>query len=230
MVSKSQNVFQIILNMNNEKTEKITGLCTHGNFPSSCSLCAAEVASSTEQLRAHLVEYLKLKTPEEAERIKFVRGLDLPAEFGDQYRFLADERLANILVAVIPDELWVEGKEDQPTESSAERGLINVRAGYFEGKEGEGERDPSAWLTHELAHCQRYLDRREDYAQASETTAFDDIDVDIYPNNRVEEHAFTQQFAYLKSKGVEREKITELLKAHYSDQDFKFFNKLLDRI
>ncbi|MBU0625741.1 hypothetical protein KKF05_05380 [Patescibacteria group bacterium] len=214
--------------MNNEKVVETTGLCLHGNFSSSCSVCAAEVASSIEQLRAHLVEYLELKTPEEAERIKFVRALDLPAELGDQYHFLSDERLANVLVAVIPDELWVKGA--QPSESSAERGLINVRAGYFEGEAGNSERDPSAWLTHELAHCQRYLEHREDYAQDSDTPAFDDIDVEVYPNNRVEEHAFNTQFAYLKSKGIEREGIVGLLKTHYKDKDFEFFDRILDRV
>lgn len=210
-----------------EENLRDAGMCPHGNFFSSCPSCVIERSSRQERLRTHLTEYLGLKTPEDAERIMFVRGAELPDEYGDQYRFLDDERLADVMVAVVPDEFWVKGA--QPSESSAERGLINVRGGYFEGRE-ESERDPSAWMTHELAHCQRYLDKKEAYAKDSETPAFDDIGTGTYPNNKVEEHAFGTQFTYLKSKGVERAKVAELLKKDYDEKDFEFLDKMLDRV
>jgi len=179
-------------------------------------------------LKLCLAEYLELKSPEDAERITFVRAADLSEEFGEQFRFLNDERLNEALVAVVPDELWHKG--GQPSESSADRGMILFRGGYYDGEE-DGARDPSAWMTHELAHCQRSIDVGDDgYNQESEMQVFDDLGPDTYPNNRVEEQAFGRQFAYLKAKKVGREKITELLGEHYGPDDFRFLDRILDRV
>ena len=219
-----------MLELPDKKAAETDGLCLHGNFPSSCPTCLADIAATRERLKAHLADYLGLKTPEEAERIRFIRGADLPDTYNSQYLFLHDERLANVMIAVIPDELWVKGKV--PSESSAERGLISVRASYFKGA-GKDIRDPSAWMTHELAHCQCYFDLDKDeekYKNDAETPAFNDIEVDTYPNNKIEEGAFAAQFAYLKSKGVERAKVTEFLKEFYDDKAFRFLNKILDRV
>jgi len=179
-------------------------------------------------LKSHLIEYLSLKSPEDAEKITFVRAADLSGDFGEQFRFFNDERLNETFVAVVPDELWHKG--GQPSESSADRGMILFRGGYYDG-EGDGIPDPSAWMTHELAHCQRSIDVGDnEYNQESETQFFDDLGPDTYPNNQVEEQAFGRQFAYLKDKKVEREEVTELLEEHYGPDDFKFLNRILDRV
>lgn len=189
----------------------------------------ADRAEQVRGIRSHLVDYLELKSPEDAERIGFVRAAELPGEFGEQFRFLDDGRLAETLVAVVPDDLWHKG--GQPSESMAERGTVLVRGGYF-GGEREAEKDPSAWMTHELAHCQRFadLEDEDEYGRESGTPAFSGLGPDTYPNNKVEEHAFGRQFAYLKEKGIERDQVADLLREHYGPEGFLFLDRILDRV
>lgn len=88
-------------------------------------------------------------------------------------------------------------------------------------------------MLHELAHCKRFLDSNspEVYQKDTQTFAFDDIKSKYpYPNNKVEEYAFAQQFEYLKSHGKIKEEITDLLREHYKEEDFLFFNKILDKV
>ena len=183
---------------------------------------------SMAEQKDYLIEYLQLDLPEKAEGIKFIKAEELPAEYGEQYRFLNDKRLAETLIAVIPDQFW---KKGQPSESNAGRNLILFRDGYFNDQQQE-IKDGIAWMIHELAHCQKFEDPKEKnkYEEETNTVAFEDIGTDNYPNNRVEEHAFTKQFEYLYNNGVTREQILEMLKNYYNEEDYKFFNRLLDKV
>lgn len=180
------------------------------------------------ELREHLTKYLELRPDQSAESLRFERAADLGGEYGEQYRFLGDERLADMEIVVVPDELWVKGS--QPSESSASKGMILIREGYYRDPKKEFQ-DETAWMTHELSHLQQSLDRGlEGYEQAQATAAFADIGVDIYPNNQVEEYTFQRQFEYLKTKGVGRDQAAALLQNEYAPDDFKFLNKILDKV
>ncbi len=183
-------------------------------------------AERVAELRRHLAAYLELKSDADAESLRFETAGGLTGDYAEQFKFMNDPRLAETMIAVVPDRLWVKGS--QPSESSAERDLILVREGYLKDPAKEHQ-DEVAWMTHELGHIQRGKDAGERYAAESEEKAFDDIETGTYPNNKVEEHAFGRQFAYLRSKGVPRERVAELLKDEYGPEDFRFLDKLLDR-
>ena len=152
----------------------------------------------------------------------------MPKNYQAQREALHDERLDGVTIAVVPDDLWIKGS--QPSESSAERQLILIKQSYFEAQENP---DEIAWLCHELAHCQNFLDSEspEEYQGNMQKFAFDDLKTEYtYPNNPVEQSTFTKQFQYLKENGKTREDIFTMLSKDYHEEDFPFFNRLLDSV
>lgn len=173
-------------------------------------------------LKTHLIKYLGLKDPTQIERAEFIEAVDLPSKYQEGYDFLNDNRLANTMIAIVPDDMWIKG--GQPSESHAENNLILFKESYYKGN------DEIGWMVHELAHCLRFKEAEGKYNEDSQTCAFEDIKSQyIYPNNRVEAYAFLQQFRYLKGKGKTCDDIIKTLKGLYKEEDFQFFNKLLDQ-
>jgi len=61
--------------------------------------------------------------------------------------------------------------------------------------------------------------------------AFEDLKTEYsYPNNPVEQYTFTKQFQYLKEQGKSREDVLAMISEHYEEEDFPFFNRLLDSV
>lgn len=61
--------------------------------------------------------------------------------------------------------------------------------------------------------------------------AFEDLETEYtYPNNPVEQFTFTKQFQYLKEQGKSREDVLKMLSHDYNEEDFPFFNRLLDSV
>ena len=177
--------------------------------------------------RQYFHDYLKLKEGE-VEKIELIKAKDLPKNYQKQKEALNDERLDNITIAVIPDNLWVKGK--QPSESEAEKQLISIKQSYFEAPENP---DEIAWMIHELAHCQNFLDSNnsEDYGKNRQKLAFKDLETkNTYPNNLVEQDTFTKQFEFLKEQGKSRENIVEMISKYYQKEDLPFFDRLLDKV
>ncbi len=163
------------------------------------------------ELKKYLVEYLGLKSPEQANEIKFVSAEKLAGNHKEQFDFLADKRLADVQIAVVPDELWVKG--DQPSESDAEQNLVLFKESAFNGE------DAVAWMTHELGHCQQLKNTdAEQYRNDSDAG---------YPDNGVERHAFAKQFEFLKSNGVTKEQILQMLEEWYHGEELEFLKSLL---
>lgn len=173
-----------------------------------------------------LKEYFSLNN-EDWEGVEVFKAAQLPERFRQQLDSLNDARLEDVNIAVIPDEFWV---KSQPSESSAERQLILIKKSYYYDIK---DQDAVAWLTHELAHCQKFLDylRPEDYEEDMKTHAFTDLDSEYYyPNNLVEQAAFTRQFQFLKNGGMSKEDILKWLGNHYDDVDNLFFRRILDSV
>jgi len=186
-----------------------------------------EQAEGQKTTKQHLQEYLGLKESG-VERVSLLKAKNLPEQYQAQREALHDERLDGVTIAVIPDNLWVKGS--QPSESSAENQLILIKQSYFEAQENP---DEIAWLCHELAHCQNFLDSKspEEYQGNMQKFAFEDLKTKYsYPNNPVEQFTFTKQFQFLKEKGKSRENILEMLSYNYNKEDFPFFNRLLDSV
>lgn len=186
-----------------------------------------EQTDKTKNLQQHLQKYLELKE-DVVERIGLLKAKNLPKNYQAQREALYDERLDNVIIAVIPDDLWIKG--NQPSESNAENQLILIKQSYFETQE---KPDEIAWMIHELAHCQNFLDSKstEAYQKNMQTFAFNDLKTEYsYPNNLVEKHAFTKQFQYLKKQGKSKENVLSMLNEHYNKEDFPFFNRLLDYV
>lgn len=186
-----------------------------------------EQATKQGQAKQHLQEYLGLKE-DTVERIGLLKAKDLRKNYQAQREALHDKRLDGVTIAVVPDDLWVKGS--QPSESSAENQLILIKQSYFEAQENP---DEIAWLCHELAHCQNFLDSRspEEYQGNMQKFAFEDLKTEYtYPNNPVEQFTFTKQFQYLKEQGKGREDVLAMLGEHYDEEDFPFFNRLLDGV
>ena len=186
-----------------------------------------EQTEDQKATKQHLQEYLGLKEGD-VERVSLLKAKNLPEHYQSQREALHDERLDGVTIAVIPDDLWVKGS--QPSESSAENQLILIKQSYFEAQENP---DEIAWLCHELAHCQNFLDSEspEEYQDNMQKFAFEDLKTEYsYPNNPVEQFTFTKQFQYLKEKGKSREDVLTMLSNHYHEEDFPFFNRLLDRV
>ncbi|MBU0982206.1 hypothetical protein KKC94_05960, partial [Patescibacteria group bacterium] len=178
-------------------------------------------------IKQHLREYLGLKEGA-VERIRLLKAKDLPENYQAQREALHDERLDGVTIAVVPDDLWVKGS--QPSESSAENQLILIKQSYFEAQENP---DEIAWLCHELAHCQNFLDSAspDEYQGNMQRFAFEDLKTEYtYPNNPVEQFTFTKQFQYLKEHGKSREDVLKMLSHDYNEEDFPFFNRLLDSV
>jgi len=173
------------------------------------------------ELRQYLQEYLEL---EDAEAVELI-GVDvLPEQHREQFDFVGDKRLEKIQFGIVPADLWHKGR--QPSESHVKKGLVLFNEEYFKGD------DEIAWMTHELAHCARFEDADpEEYQQQSDTAAFDDLEHEVtYPNNQVEEYAFSKQFEFLKQKRISRSETRKFLEEYYEDADLPFLERLLDRV
>ena len=183
-----------------------------------------------EIIKKYLQDHLDLEEGVIA-RIEFKNPENLPDNYKQQYQFFDDERLKNIVVAIIPDDLWSKG--NQPSESSAENNLILMKKSYFEGQGNSQNPDEIAWMNHEFAHCQNFLDSEsiDDYEGKMQTFAFDDLESEYtYPNNLVEKCTFGKQFEYLKQQGKNREDILKMINSYYPEEDLPFFDRLLDDI
>jgi len=186
-----------------------------------------EQTEDQEAIKQHLQEYLGLKE-DDVERVSLLKAKNLPEQYQAQREALRDERLDGITIAVVPDDLWVKGS--QPSESSAENQLILIKQSYFEAQENP---DEIAWLCHELAHCQNFFDSKspEEYQDNMQRFAFEDLKTEYtYPNNPVEQHTFTKQFQYLKEQGKSRGDVLAMIGKYYHEEDFPFFNRLLDDV
>lgn len=185
-----------------------------------------EQKEKDSNLQQYLQEYLNLKEGV-VEKIKFLKVNDLSKNYKAQYEALNDERLGNIMIAVIPDDLWVKGRAC--SESHAGKQLILIIQSYYEKNP-----DKSAWMLHEFGHCQNCLNSEspEAYYESMQTFAFDDLKTEYsYPNNPVELFAFTKQFQYLKKQGKSKEDVLIMLSKTYEDkEDFLFFNRVLDSV
>jgi len=186
-----------------------------------------EKPTHTVTVKKYLEQYLGLPAGA-IEQIKLLSAKNLPGAYQSQREFLHDERLDSVSIAVIPDNLWVKGL--QPSESSAENNLVSFKKSYFENQKTP---DEAAWLTHELAHCQSFLDSTtpEEYHANMQKPAFPDIATEYnYPNNPVELTTFTKQFKYLKAHGKSRANILAMLSEQYSKEDMPFFERVLDGV
>jgi hypothetical protein len=182
--------------------------------------------NSINETRRYLQQYLELKEGS-VEEIELLSAKDLSGEYKTQRDFFNDSRLDNISIAVIPDDLWVKGS--QPSESSAKNNLISIKKSYFEAEDP----DQIAWMSHELAHCQNFLDSEtpEDYNKKMQTFAFDDLENEYtYPNNKVEQYTFGKQFNYLKEQGKSKDEVITMISEYYNKEDLPFFNRLLEDI
>lgn len=180
-----------------------------------------------EEIFGYLKSFLELKDGD-AEKIESLKAKDLPGDYKKQLEFVNDKRLDNINIVIIPDDLWIKGK--QPSESDAENNIILIKQSYFKA---EKKPDEIAWMTHELGHCQVFLDSKnsEDYQKKMEEFAFTDIETEYsYPNNLVEKVAFTKQFQFLKEQGKSREGIIEMINKYYQEEDMAFFDKVLNSV
>ena len=176
------------------------------------------------ELLGYLKESLGTKK-DDNRRVPTIKAKNLPEPHQTQLTFFGDKRLDSIVVAVVPDDKWIKGK--QPSESNAKRQFIRIKQSYFETV------DEIAWICHEIAHCQNFLDSKssEEYDGNMQKFAFPELKTEYsYPNNVVEQYTFTKQFEYLKKQGKSRANILILLGKYYDEEDFPFFNKILDGV
>lgn len=184
---------------------------------------------SEKDIQEYLADFLRQNGVEKPE-VKIITINELPETYKNQFEFFNDERLKNIHIALVPNFRKI-------SESHADRQLIVFKKEYFEEKENT---DRIQWLAHELGHCQKFLDspstkeksQKDKYFEDMQTPAFADIlSEHMYPNNKVEEHAFFKQFESAKKAGVGKKEILRLLRKNYQDEkDFLFFNRVLDKI
>lgn len=124
--------------------------------------------------------------------------------------------------------MWHKGSQE--SESDPAKNLILFKKSYFENKD---KPDEIAWLSHELAHCQEFLNsiNPQDYEDKMNIPAYFSINTEFtYPNNLIEREAFLRQFQFLKEKGKSRIEILDLISNYYSHEDLTFFEKVLDEI
>lgn len=179
-----------------------------------------------DDLRNYLDNYLR-DNGIEAPEIKIIAHGEMPDDFRRQYEDFNDPRLDNVRIAVIP-KFW------KISESHADKQIILFSTEYL------GREDKMKWLTHELAHCQKFLDielkdglsKKEAYERGMNTPAFPDITTeDNYPNNIVEEYAFAKQIEALRKAGVSQEEALAMFEDYYQDEkDLVFINRVIKKI
>ncbi|HUT22474.1 MAG TPA: hypothetical protein VMX18_03710 [Candidatus Bipolaricaulota bacterium] len=154
--------------------------------------------------KQYLQEHLGLKEGA-VERVGLLKAKDLPTKYKAQREALHDERLDGVTIAVVPDDLWDKG--NQPSESSAEKQLILIKQSYFEAR---GNPDEIAWLCHELAHCQNFLDFEspESYRGNMQKFAFEDIAQYASISRTDLEHELSQ----IESHGGDKQAIEDMKK------------------
>lgn len=195
--------------------------------PTSSNSKNIEREKNDNDVYLYLQRYLEISV-EDAKMIEVKTVKNMREEYQPEINELNDDRLKNIDVAIIPGTLWHKGS--QPSESHAEKNLILIKQDYYNQKENP---DEIAWILHELAHCQNFLDSAsvEDYQKNMNKFAFEDIVSEYpYPNNLVEVDTFHKQFQYLKKQGKTRDDIVKLLKGYYAEEDFPFFQRVLDSV
>lgn len=150
---------------------------------------------------------------------------ELPETYREQFDAFGDERLKDVRIAVVPNHWKI-------SESSAENQIITFQKEYFED---EKNGDDVRWMTHELGHCQYYLDieagseedRVAQYQRDMQVQAFHDVPSEhTYPNNLVEVYAFRKQFEAMKRIGIHMEDALDALKRYdYESEEDQIFLK-----
>jgi len=177
----------------------------------------------------------RMLTDQEIDRIKLVNASNLPGEYKEQFKSMNDPRLGDVMIAIVPADLWKRRGKSQPSESEASRDLVLFDESYF------NKGDKVSWMSHELGHCLYWKNNPlpAEYQKDSITFSYKDIkSKEPYPNNKVEHMAFQKQFEYLKQNGKTKQEISKMMEElkdpkgtpEYSAEDMKFFNKLLDDI
>ncbi|MEK7653498.1 MAG: GNAT family N-acetyltransferase [Patescibacteria group bacterium] len=116
-------------------------------------------------LQEYLAGYFQQQGIEEVPEFKILKPNELPDNYKKQFEAFDDKRLDGLRIAIVP-KLW------KPSESHADRRLIIINQEYFED---EKNRDRVQWFSHEIGHCQKFLDSPETYFKDMETPAFEDI-------------------------------------------------------
>ena len=173
------------------------------------------------EIKDYLRDYLGPKSAEYLDSLRWLEAGELADEHRREFDFLNDRRLDATTVVVVPKKAWHKGI--QPSESHVSRDLILFEESYFDGA------DESAWLTHELTHVAKFKDGAEEYRKASETAAVAGTEA-VYPNNEVEHATFTKQFEYLKSTGVKRERVRELMTEQYAPEDLAVLDRWIAEV
>ncbi|MCX6779280.1 MAG: hypothetical protein NTU97_03555 [Candidatus Magasanikbacteria bacterium] len=171
----------------------------------------AKFQSRVGDIKNLLKDYLGLNSSEEVEQIEFLSAASLQGGHQDQLNFLNDPNLSEVIIGVVPDELWIKGS--QPSESMVEKGLILIKKSYFD------QSDDLAWMSHELGHYQAFV--------ATTTELYEQAVRSSYPDNEVERHAFSKQFAYLQKKGLKKDEILAALSGEYNEEELQFLSLLI---
>lgn len=174
-----------------------------------------------------LQDYLNLSDSQLGE-LDLLKVKEVGAEYHDQIKGFSDDRIKNIELVIVPDKMWHKGSQE--SESDPAKNLILFKKSYFENKD---KPDEIAWLSHEFAHCQEFLNsiNPQDYEDKMNIPAYFSINTEFtYPNNLIEREAFLRQFQFLKEKGKSRIEILDLISNYYSHEDLTFFEKVLDEI
>ena len=142
----------------------------------------------------------------EMPKIKILEPDKLPDSYKKQFEAFNDKRLDGIRIVLVP-KFW------KVSESHADKQLIIFRQEYFEDKKND---DRIQWMSHEIGHCQKFLDsssteehtQQEIYFTNLEIPAFEEIikyteisrkELELELNQLLKHDGYRGRIAFLKN-------------------------------
>ncbi len=80
------------------------------------------LGEESDEINEYLSQHLGLEETD-AERITLMRAANLPKQYQSQLEFFHDERLDEVTVAVVPDDLWHKGSQPSETDGKIDPGM-----------------------------------------------------------------------------------------------------------
>ena len=172
----------------------------------------------------YISEYLSRPLQQVQDNAVLLHKSKWPNDFIEQYNTLEPTYVNETIIIVVPND-WLWYKFNHLSEAHSKQKIILARKEYLI------KMDISASFVHNLSHIQQYHQVGEQLFQKyRQEKVFKDLSI-IYPNNKMEYYAFSNQLSYLFRKNVPFVHFLDHMK-QLSDEPEReiFFKRIIEHI